>query len=298
MSLYGLDRTPAEIAAEYNLNFQKANPDTIELWKRIGVSVDVYSPTDQLMIDISNREAAQEKDDAKQALLAKQNKDIEDALVKQRDLNTQLANAKTLQEQQNISDQIRNLTEKTINPKLISLTQNTIDYINSNSKNDGLTNQQRNDMVNTLAKDTTSSINYGNSTLNYIDAAIQYAASPKTETDAAKLQTVVNDVNQKFDTWATDAEKVQNSITNVENTVQAVLLSQHVDTTNKATTTKAVTTQVTDKKMVWPTPVATSSTGKEDFVFTETTTPVQPAQQSNVLPLIAVAAALYFGLGG
>lgn len=271
LSLHGLDRPPAEIAAELNTNWKNANPDLVALFKSAGTSTDIFSATDQYVIDASNEEAKQE-------LLAQQRADFEKELEKARQLNTKLANAQTVEEQKTVNAEIRNLTENTIQPKLIDLTQNSIDYVDTHQGL--LTDNQKDNLISTLANNATATINYQNAVLDYTDAATTYAASPKTETDKAQLQTVVNDVNKTFDTYATDAERVQIAIADAGKTVQTVLAAQQVNLTNKAVDTKAVTTNVTGK-IVEP-----------GFVFTEVT-----QQQSNVLPLIAAAAALYFGLG-
>lgn len=271
LTLNGLDRPPAEIAAEMNLNWQKANPDLVTLFKAAGTSTNIFSETDQYIIDASNEEAKQE-------LLAQQRADFDKELEKARQLNTKFANAKTVEEQKTINAEIRNLTENTIQPKLIDLTQNSIDYIDTHQGL--LTDNQKDNLISTLANDATATINYQNAVLDYSDSAITYASSPKTETDAAKLKTVVNNVNQTFDTYATDADRVQIAIADAGKTVQTALTAQNIDLTKKAVNTKAVTTNVTNK-IVEP-----------DFVFTEVA-----QQQSNVLPLIAAAAALYFGIG-
>jgi hypothetical protein len=271
LTLNGLDRPPAEIAAELNTNWKNANPDLVALFKSGGISTDIFSATDQYVIDASNEEAKQE-------LLAQQNADVEKEIEKLNQLNTKFENAKTVEEQKTVSAEIRNLTENTVQPKLIALTQNTIDYVDAHQGS--MTDNQKDNLISTTANNATSVINYQNAVLDYTDAAITYASSPKTETDAAKLQTVVNNVNQTFDTYATDADRVQIAIADVEKSVQTVLASQQVNLTKKAVDTKAVTTNVTNK-IVEP-----------GFVFTEVA-----QQQSNVLPLIAAAAALYFGIG-
>ena len=271
LTLNGLDRSPAEIAAEMNLNWQKANPDLVALDIAAGISINPVLETNPYVIDASNEEA-------KQDLLAQQRVDFEKELEKASQLNTKLADAKTVEEQKLVNAEIRNLTENTIQPKLIDLTQNSIDYVDTHQGL--LTDNQKDNLISTLANNATATINYQNAVLDYTDAATTYASSDKTATDAAKLQTVVNNVNQTFDTYATDAERVQIAIADAGKTVQTALTAQNIDLTKKAVDTKAVTTNVTNK-IVEP-----------GFVFTEVA-----QQQSNVLPLIAAAAALYFGIG-
>jgi hypothetical protein len=275
MSLYGLDRPPAEIALELNTNWKTSNPDLVNLFNQSGISTNIFAPTDQYVIDQSNQENAQE-------LLAAQAIEIEKNLQVQRQLNAELSNAKTIEEGAQIVSKINDLVDNSIQPKLISMTQNTINFVQSNQG--ALSNDQVENLTFTLADNTNKVLDYQNATKDYTAATLTYLTSDKTENDLVRLSQVVNEVNNTFDAWAAAADNVQVSIADASKTAAdlAAKLNAaqtiHVDAVTK---TSDVAKSIID----------------ETVFTTEPEFRTKPTEQSNVLPLLIGAAALYFGMG-
>jgi hypothetical protein len=265
--LAGLDRPPAEIAAEINQNWRNANPDLVTLFKASGTSTDIFSPTDQYIIDASIEEEKQE-------LLAKQRADIEIALEKQRQLNTKLANAKDdINQQKIVNAEIKNLIENTIQPKLINLGQKTIDYIESHQG--VLTDVQVDNLVMSTARNITAVIENQDATIKYMDAVTTYAGSVKSEENAATVSAAFNEVDRTAKNSFNTADVVQVAIADVGKSVKTAAIAAGVDLT------KQVLTKV-DNKTVKTAIVA------DKIVF-------DPGQSAVTPILLAVAAAYFLG---
>jgi hypothetical protein len=289
----GLNRSVAEIVAEANENFKK--DPLYQILVNAGMSPTIASVDDPSYIELSRREGIMDVYNASQAEQAKQyeiqriavqkeidkaaeikrvsdiqSADIEKELEKKRALITNFSNAKNDVERMEITAQIRTLDETVIQPKLINSAQTTINDIESVRGNGVFTNAETNKAIADVANYTTSVINYQNVANDY--------AQGKTTMDA---------VDTQFKKVDNDFIVLQDSIATMEKDVYKAAAKAGVDLHT------GLTTKVVNETIIKP-PV-----GLTDTTFSTVTSLNNsiPAKQTSVLPLIAAAAALYFGTG-
>jgi hypothetical protein len=289
----GLNRSVQEIVDEANENF-KTTP-TYEIMKKAGMSTIIANVDDPMYIELSRREGimdeymAIQKEQAKQAEIQRifvqkeidkaaeikrvsdiQSADIEKELEKKRALITNFSNADNDDERKKITAQIRTLDETVIQPKLINSAQTAINNLESSRGNGVFTNAETNKAIADVANYTTSVINYQN-----------------VANDYAQGKTTMDVVDKQFKKVDDHFIAVQDSIATMEKDVYKAAAKAGVDLHT------GLTTNVVNETVIKP-PV-----GLTDTTFSTVTSLNNsiPAKQTSVLPLIAAAAALYFGTG-
>jgi len=297
----GLNRSVAEIVAEANENFKK--DPLYQILVNAGMSTTIASVDDPSYIELSRREGIMDVYFASQAEQAKQyeiqriavQKEIEKAaeikrssdqqtaeiekeLEKQRVLNTQFANATTDIERQNISQQTRNLIETKIQPKLISNAQSTINTLESIRGDGVINNEVINKSINDVINYTTSVINYQNVANDYIDGKQD-----------------INSVSQQFDIVDNNFVVLQKSIENMGDDVYTAALKAGVDLHTGLTTNVVNTTVIPETLIAYGVP----DENIMPIALSQRDIPIKSISQetNSVLPLIAAAAAIYFGIG-
>jgi hypothetical protein len=280
----GLNRSVQEIVDATNEEF-KQNP-LYEIFRNAGISTNIANVDDPSYIELSRREGimdeyfANQKEVAKQAEIQRiavqkeidkaaeiirvsdiQSADIEKELEKKRALITNFSNADNDDERKKITAQIRTLDETVIQPKLINSAQTAINNLESVRGNGVFTNAETDKAIADVANYTTSVINYQNVANDY--------AQGKTTMDA---------VDTQFKKADDHFIAVQDSIATMGNDVYKAAAKAGVDLHT------GLTTNVVNETRILP-PVGLTDTY------------IEPQKQTSVLPLIAAAAALYFGTG-
>jgi len=306
----GLNRSVQEIVDAENENFK--NSPLYEIFTKAGISTIIANVNDPAYIELARREGLMDEYNANQKEVAKQAEiqriaaqkdidaaaevkrvsdiqiaDIEKELDKKRALNTNLSNAENDDERKKITEQIRILDETKINPKLINNAQTTINNIESDRGNGVLTDAETNKAIADIINYTTSVVNYSTSANDY-----------------AQGKTTMKAVDEQFKKVDDHFIELQDSIATMGNDVYKAAAKAGVDLHTQ------LTTNVVNETVIKP-PV-----GLTDTYFVQLPTPVEPVgltetfpkvaslnnsitseKQTSVLPLIAAAAALYFGSG-